>query len=325
MSLITYPTKAADIANSIYAGTEDAYYLFECEDSGDPRARVDIVVRPDSPIAINRVELRDEIFQATGVMLPTRAEIGKKSTLGVSGKVMNSWPKVNWDSLYTMATGPILMVEQIDPEGVDPTQAFILLYQNSFDKPVNPGRWNVPSRLVSSLSPFETMHACMQTEIGLFAVAGRNLLRLSPQLPKGFPRLAEDFESRVQLDMLKQPVREELARRCPEIARAFQLDKTDIFHVAVETRKADVSALTRKVRASILGRAFSLEAHFLRDDDKSSLNVHVPLILEVGFNLAAIDPDRHRKNAALVKMAEAAKLDLIPAPADFVNGMLTFK
>ena len=48
---------------------------------------VTLRVTDDMPFAVNKVTLRDEIFKATGVMLPTRAEIGNKAKNGISAEV----------------------------------------------------------------------------------------------------------------------------------------------------------------------------------------------------------------------------------------------
>ena len=201
--MTTYPVSAKDIPASHYAGTEDVYYLFSVfqdPTSGDVTLRV----TDDMPFAVNKVTLRDEIFKATGVMLPTRAEIGNKAKNGISAEVQQSWPNTDWDSLYTMATGPMPLVKIPAPDDDERQNLHILLLQNDGSKPVNPLRWNVPSRLVSSLSPIQTLFSCLQTEVGLVQQRGKNLVRLSNEMPAGFPDLAVDFVAAVKAQAVAQ-------------------------------------------------------------------------------------------------------------------------
>ncbi len=315
--MTTYPVSAGDIPASKYAGTEDVYFLFSVYQEPDTGI-VTLRVLPEMPFAVNKVELRNEIFQATGTMLPTRAEIGNKTKNGISAEVQQSWPGTDWGSLYTMATGPMPLVKIPDAGDEDMQRLHILLLQNDGSKPVNALRWNVPSRLVSSRTPVETLYACLQTEVGLVKQQGKELARLSLDLPQNLPRPHNDFVNAVRAQAQAQSA-DVLAQFAHHHLQPGATAPETVKRVGTTPPLAlGIPSVTTQVFSDILGTQFTMAAHFLLDEDKSSANVHVPMLLSSGHRLLAVDPDRHHKNPALVPLDVAAQMDVIPAPADFI-------
>lgn len=308
MTVITHPTKAADVAASPYHETEEMYFLFNVHQEADGTTHLS--VDNESPIAVTKVALRDEIYAATGVMLPTREEFrGKK----ITAETRASFPNVDFDNLYTMATGPIPLVYTAGE-----AEPRILLLQNEMTKPVNPGRWNFPSRLVSATEPHITLQQCLLTEVGLIDdLASPTRVRSLPLLTSAFPAIAEEKLAAMTRDVVAQEgnVNRELAKRgLPEAALA---------HHNLTPEFVGRTDVTVPVVAKILGNVFNTQAHVVLDMKLNSANVHFPVVLARDFNGTAIDPDRHGKNAALVTFDEARTMDLIPAPRDFVDRHFT--
>ena len=124
-------------------------------------------------------------------------------------------------------------------------------------------------------------------------------------MPAGFPDLAVDFVAAVKAQAVAQApdVLSEYARHH---VKPGTMPPENVIRVGCVTQALGIPSVTNRVNSDILGVQFSMSAHFLLDQSKSSANVHVPMLMSQGYNLAAVDPDRHHKNPALVTLAEAA-------------------
>lgn len=309
--IIAYPRNAQELQTSALYNTDQAYFLF-CVDQGS--GGVKLGVDADMPFAVTKTTVRDEIFSNTGVMLPTREEFrGKK----ISIETQKSFPQLDFEQLYTMATGPIPLFDKRDGKGFR-----ILLLQNDLTKPVNPGKWNFPSRLVSGTEPHIVLQSCLATEVGVLADFGNDYMeRVLPRLTSSFPALSAE-----QLNALNGAVAGQEANIKRELAKRNYPVPTNITPVWRDVGVTDLGPnILKNVQVDILGKAFNARAHIVLDGALNSANVHFPMMFNGMSSAIVVDPDVHGKNVALSTFEEASKLDLIPAPRDFVSSVLALK
>ncbi len=308
--IIAYPTNAQEFKESALSGTDQGYFLFRVDQGDDGTTQLS--VDAGMPFAVTKTTLRDVIYANTGVMLPTREEFRGKN---ISTETQKSFPDVDFNQLYTMATGPIPLLNKGDGKGWQ-----VLLLQNDLTKPVNPGRWNFPSRLVSGTEPHVVLQQCMATEVGILTEFGNNH-RVLPKLTHDFPALSA--EQSISLDEQVAGQEANIKRELAKLGYTVPETITSAWRYVGVT--GGLSDVLTDVQVNVLGNVFNTSAHVLLDATLNSANVHYPMLFNRLSGVVAVDPDVHGKNVALATFKEAADLDLIPAPRDFINRVLAIK
>lgn len=270
-----------------------------------------ILVEPGFPLAVNNEKVRDTIRQNSGILLPTRKEFSnKKLPDGLD-------TSIDWDQLYTAATGAALWIEGVPGS----SQPLVYLGQNSADKPVNPNRFNFPSRLLSGNIPEQAFMAVNQ-ETGIFLVDenNRRLVGLNFMLPKEMPNLDRAFVRSVLDGRAAQEnnIRTQLARLHPGYAEL----PIKWITVKTETRQEDT---IKPVTFDLLGQQFETFAHVLADGEVMSANVHFPVRVDLSkpgidfTKVVTVDPEKFGRNVGLYSLEDVCEMDTIPAPSDYFS------
>lgn len=302
---MSFPTNAGQLMSGEYQGKEEFFLLCQVA-QGDA---VTVTVEPDFPVCVNKAEIRDQILAETGTKLPTRAEFSRREL------PEDLTSKVNWDTMYTAATGPALWIRDAADENK------LYLTQNDATKPVNPNRFNFPSNLVTTglfAQAFKAMNG--ETRILIPDDEG-NVVALNFEFPQGYPSVSDSFKEAVLANRKAQEtnIQRELRKRHPEHAGK------PIQWVSVPTAPTQDGA--QDVVFQLPGQEpLCTKAHILADDNVHSVNVHFPLqagVSKIGTGFAmAVDPEKYGRNHFLMTLEEAKKVDTIPAPRDYLNRAL---
>lgn len=310
---VKYPTQAADIPASPYEGRDDFFFAFNLfRREQDDNGTIHLVLDGTTPLLVNNEKMRNEIAEKTGVILPTRKEFSNHS---ISDDVRHYWPRINWDQMYTGAVGAFVHV--IDSQDQDR----LYLLQNSASKDKNPNKWNTASGLISSCRPDETAFLETTEELGLLSVYGDHLVGRVLTMGDSLPGLSAEFRGQVCRDkyQIKRDqeanIRARLTVTHPEHAQK-PIEWMGFVSQAVN------SDVCEGVVVSMMEQEFKLRAHVVADDDAKSVNMHFPVLAARGFDCIAVDPEKFGRNAGLFTLDEAANLDTIPAPRDYIERLL---
>lgn len=303
-----YPVTAEQLLTKDFRETCNFFLLCQVYETA-PGSR--ILVESGFPLAVNNEKVRNTIRESSGILLPTRKEFSNKRLpdgLDIS---------IDWDQLYTAATGAALWIEGVPGS----SQPLVYLGQNSADKPVNPNRFNFPSRLLSGNIPEQAFMAVNQ-ETGIFLVDENNgrLVGLNFMMPKEVPNLDEEFVRSVLDGRAAQEnnIRTQLTRLHPGYAE-LPIEWTT---VQTETRQEDT---IKPVTFDLLGQQFKTFAHVLADGEVMSANVHFPVKadlskLRIDFTkVVTVDPEKFGRNVGLYSLKDVCGMDTIPAPRDYFS------
>lgn len=285
------PTTAYELVSGSQKGRDSSFLLLAFDATANK-----LTVGRDFPIALN---MKPEERDAAGLNLPTRNEFSK----GQAGP--------QYDGYRTGASGAAVWVY-----GAGSAEPRILLLQNSLDKPVNPGRYNFLSGLLTT-GIKEQAFIETNEEGGLFVVDRQNkILRgLNMNMFAGDDSLSQQFRNAV-FDVRgsqEANIRIQLSIKHPEFAEwPIVWDIID-----VKTIAGNSNAVT----LDMFGTEEVVYAHVLEDTIAKSVNVHFPvsLTLPEDAEVIAVDPEKFGRNAGLYTLGQARQLDTIPAPNDYLQ------
>ena len=307
---MTYPVTAKELLDSEYRGEADFFLLCQLDNDGETPK---IIIDDGFPIAVNKDDLRNEIDTKQGIKLPRRYEITNGP---IPDDLTNT--EVNWAQMRTAATGLALWVSSEKLE-----EPMIYLIQNSADKPVNPSRWNFPSNLMRD-NILEQAFQAANSETALFIPTkdGKKIIGVNFELPQNFPDINSEFKDKILSRRSNQEdnIRKQLSEKHPEFA-----DTPIEWRVIQTTEREDPTI--QEVKLNLLGKEFTTKAHLLDDPKANSVNIHIPVSVDLDqlaneykldlTKMMAIDPEKFGRNQGLHTQTSAQELDTIPAPTDY--------
>ena len=308
------PTSAQTLLNSPYEGTSDFFLLCHVDEANQSNPL--ITIAPDSPIAVNGDELRDEIYAEQGVKLPTRYEV-------TNGQLPDdlTHTDIDWENIRTAATGMALWLQSSQLH-----EPLLYLVQNDATKKVNPNRWNFPSNLLRE-GLFKQAWSAANSETALLipSTDGKSLRGIIFDLPTELGTISTaDKIARLNSFTTEKEgnIRKQLAEQHPE-----HIGLPIHWHnVATKIRS---NTLTQPVTIDILGQRLETRAHVLNDANARSVNIHfdvevaidsLPFAQFLDLTRAfATDGESYGRNHGLHTLEQARKLDTIPAPCDYLS------
>lgn len=307
-----YPTTNAELSQSSYSHGDAFFMTAKIEQHGDVTR---VIVAPNMPVLVNghregsiklkAEDVRDTISRDQGIDLLTRNDFS------------NGAADERYDGLFTLATGACLWLKNAG-------ESRIVLTQNSLDKPVNPGRYNMTaSGLVSGRDPVHQAQREFYEETCVLVApsSGSVFTGLHFELPESLPTLPMTFEQAVR--DFREPALKHIQPHLGE-------DGSVVWQpVATKFTHPEISDT---VEYSILGNSFTTAAHVKLDPVKRSANIHYLVEADITgvvsgssyAKLLLLDPEGFGKNPALFTLSEALVQsrskphDLIPAPADLI-------
>lgn len=294
-STMNLPVNAEQMLSGNLRGKDKAFLLMTFDAASNT-----LTVKPDYPVALNiKAEDRDRL----NLKLPTRNEFSK----GQAGSA--------YDSYRTGASGAALWVYGTTAGGNGPR---ILLLQNSLDKPVNPGRFNFPSGLLTS-GIMEQAFIETNEESGLLIVdrARQTLTGINLNLFPQKSSLTAEFRNAVFAVRSTQEdnIRKQLSAKYPEFSGW-----------AIEWKTLDVNEIRTGAQATLdmMGSIEKVAAHVVDDRKAKSVNLHFPVSLTLPdtAEVIVVDPEKFGRNAGLYTLDQARQLDTIPAPHDYLHQKL---
>ena len=281
------------IADPRFAGKEDFFLLFNVYDGGHET----VLYSPgDTPLAVNKAAVRDEIFANSGVKLPTRAEVSNHNL------PVDLTADIDHTTLFTGAVGAALW------RGGE-----ILLVQNDGGKPINPLRFNHASGLLSG-DPIEKLLQKLNSETAILIPNGDELTGLNIHLPPGLPQVRENFRAAVfgAREGQHQFIQANLASR-------YQVHAGKKISWVETTPQEMPQRGLKKIQIDIAGRISEMTADVFVDAKAQSVNAHVPMSLKNGRQAVVVDAERWDRNIQFYALANARELDLIEGPRAYLE------
>jgi len=312
---MTYPIDVQSLAELTGLNSPKYFALGTLEQQDADGAVINIL--PDGPIAVNDAKfpyLRAQIQQATDVKLPTRNEVSNGPR---PDDLTHS--NIDWQNTGTVAAGMAIWLQSENlPEPL------LYVAKNGSQKPVNPGRVNIPSNLLRMNPHDQAMAAANGDTTLLIPSQGEtHLIGMKFKPPREFNSLDVAFQESV-LDgfYMEEEKHANIHARLQEMNSPYAGLPIHYYEVPMQIRTNDP---VQETTVNFMGEVTKALAHVYYDRPLDAINVNYPVdadldalpdAKELDFSkMIAVRPLKFGAQHALLTLDKAYKQATQPVTA----------